>query len=118
MPDEVVETMLAFMKTHDLHQQAEELCRVWIRSSDLEDELIEHGLMPEDIQLVFERCALVFDHGILKHPFVETLIGLYVHVSTVGHFRGQRPIGHYRLITGLDGTEEDDYFVLDKPRQS
>ncbi|WP_145241100.1 hypothetical protein [Urbifossiella limnaea] len=67
----------------------------------------------EHVQAVFERSALVFDHGELSHPFVETRLGLYVPDPAGGWFRGLRPVGHYRLITRLDGTDEDDYLVLD-----
>lgn len=76
------------------------------------------GLASADVQAVFERCALVFTHGILSHPFVETRFGLYVADSEAVWFRGLRPVGHYRLITRLDGTVEDDYLVLDPPQQA
>lgn len=75
----------------------------------------ESGELPvNDVQIVFERTALVFEHGILNYPFVETQFGLYVPGSSVW-FQGLRPIGHYRFITRVDGTVDDDYLVLDKP---
>ena len=68
---------------------------------------------------MFERCALAFDHGVLSYPFVETRLGLYVSDPFGVYFRGGlRPVGHYRLITLLDGTADDDYFVLDEQRQA
>ena len=106
--------MLALAVTHDLRRRAEASCRMGLSSPDLEAELV--GLTPADIQIVFERCTLVFDHGMLSHPFVETRLGLYVPDPSGLYFRGLRPIGHYRLITLLDGTDEDDYLVLDQPR--
>ncbi|AWM35966.1 hypothetical protein C1280_02365 [Gemmata obscuriglobus] len=66
--------------------------------------------------MVFERCALVFEHGILNYPFVETRLGLYVPDPSAVYFQGRRSIGHYRLITLLDGTTDDDYFILDDPK--
>ncbi len=71
-----------------------------------------------DSGVVFERCALVFDHGVLGYPFVETRLGFYVADPSGLYFRGLRPVGHYQLITLLDGTDDDNYFVLDAPRHA
>jgi hypothetical protein len=103
--------MLALADRHDLRQRAEALCRQWLSSA-------AECAPLTDIQIVFERCAIVFDHGILSYPFVETRLGLYVADLTGVYFRGLRPIGHYRLITRLDGTTDDDYFVLDEQRHA
>jgi len=107
--------MLAHAEAHGLRRRAEETCREWLRSTFEEGDL--PGLSPEDVRIEFERCALVFDHGILSYPFVETKLGMYVTDPTGVFFRGLRPIGHYRLITLLDGTDDDDYFLLDDTRQ-
>jgi hypothetical protein len=109
-----VAAMRAVAEAHDLRRRAEESCRVWLRSAFEAGDL--GGLSPEGVEIVFERCALVFDHGILSYSFVETRLGLYVRDTAGADFRGLRPIGHYRLITRLDGTADDDYFVLDEPR--
>ena len=113
-PGDAVAAMLGLADAHNLRRRAEESCREWLRSSAEEGDLGELSL--SDIQVVFERCALVFDHGVLVYPFVETRLGLYVPDPSGVCFRGLRPIGHYRLITLLDGTADDDYFVLDEPR--
>ena len=113
---DAVAAMLALADTHDLRRQAEASCRQCLRSSAEEGEL--GGLSLADVQVLFERCALVFDHGVLSYPFVETRLGLYVPDPTGVYFRGLRPIGHYRLITLLDGTAVDDYFVLDEQRHT
>ncbi|OWK42418.1 hypothetical protein [Fimbriiglobus ruber] len=105
-----VAAMLTLADAHDLRRRAEASCHEWLRSSAEEGDLSELALA--DTQIVFERCALVFDHGILSYPFVETRLGLYVPDATGVYFRGLRPVGHYRLITLLDGTADDDYFVL------
>ena len=110
-----VAAILALVRDQDLRRRAEETCWAWLRSAFEEGDL--SGLSPEDVRIEFERCALIFDHGQLDHPFVETRLGLYVTDPTGVHFRDLRPIGHYRLITLLDGTDDDDYFVLDDPRQ-
>jgi hypothetical protein len=113
---DAVAAMRALADRHDLRRRAEASCRECLRSAAAEGDLA--GLAPEDIQAVFERVALVFDHGVLSHPFVETRFGLYVADPVAGWFRGLRPVGHYRLITRLDGTDEDDYLVLDQQRHA
>ena len=107
----IVSALLTLAESQKLRHRAEETCREWLRSASEEGDL--GGWSLEEIELHFERCALVFDHGILSYPFVETRLGLYVADSTGVCFRGLRPVGHYRLITLLDGTDDDDYFVLD-----
>ncbi len=111
-----VAAMLGLADAHDLRRRAEATCRQWLRVSAAEGDL--GVLSPADIQVVFERCSLVFDHGILSYPFLETRLGLYVADPSGLCFRGLRPVGHYRLITLLDGTEDDDYFVLEKLKQA
>jgi len=115
-PNGVVAAMLGLAEAQDLRRRAEAACRQWLRTADEEGDL--GGLSPGDIQVVFERCALVFDHGVLSYPFVETRLGMYVADPSGVYFRGLRPVGHYRLITLLDGTADDDYFVLDEPRRA
>lgn len=111
---DAVTAMLSLADRHDLRRRAEASCRDWLNSAAADGDL--DGVDPADIQTVFERAALVFDHGVLGYPFVETRFGLYVPDPAAGWFRGLRPVGHYRLITRIDGTVEDDYFVLNKQR--
>jgi hypothetical protein len=111
-----VAAMLALAGRYDLRQRSEESCRESLQSVAEDGEL--GSLRPADIQVVFERCALVFDHAIVGHPFIETRYGLYVPDSAGVYSRGLRPIGHYRLITRLEGTDEDDYLVLEEPEQT
>lgn len=113
---DAVAAMLALVDRHDLRRRAEASCRECLHSAATDGDLL--GLTSADVQAVFERCALVFAHGVLDHPFVETRFGLYVADPEAGWFRGLRPVGHYRLITRLDGTDEDDYLVLNPPRQA
>jgi hypothetical protein len=107
-----VAAMRALADRHDLQGRAETSCRECLRTASADGDL--DGLAAEKIRVVYERSALVFDHGVLGHPFVETRLGLYVDASEEWH-RGLRPVGHYRLITLLDGTDEDDYLIMDKP---
>lgn len=109
--DAMLTALLALVESQDLRRRAIEGCREWLRSSAEEGGL--RGWSTAEIELHFDRCAFVFDHAILAYPFIETKIGLSVSDPSGLHFRGLKSVGHYRLITRLDGTEEDDYFVLD-----
>ena len=111
-----VAALLGLADAHDLRQRANASCRRWLRASAAEGDL--GVLSSADIQVVFERCSLVFDHGILGYPVLETRLGLYVVDPSGLYFRGLRPVGHYRLITLLDGTADDDYFVLENLKQA
>jgi hypothetical protein len=106
-----VAAMLALAEAHDLRRRAEETCRKWLQTAAEEGDLGSRTV--EEVRVVFERCALVFDHGVLSYPFLETRLGLYLDDPDGAWFRGLRPIGHYRLVTLLDGKDDDDYFVLD-----
>jgi hypothetical protein len=113
---DAVAAMLVLAATHELRQRAEAGCRAWLAGAAEDGEL--GGRTPEEIEVVFERCALVFDHGVLSYPFIETRFGLYFSDSTGVVFRGLWPVGHYRLITLLDGTDDDDYLVLDEQQRA
>ena len=113
-PEQLVAALRALANAQQLRQQAEDSCRTWMKNCAADGDM--EGWSPDEIELHFERCALVFDHGILSYPFIETKLGLYVRDPGGFMLGGLLPIGHYRLITFLDGTAEDDYFVLDKDK--
>lgn len=115
IPRDTIAALGALANAHDLRLRAEELCQQWLRSSAEAGDLGRRS--PTDVQVVFERCALVFDHGVLSYPFVETRFGLYVPDPSGIYFCGLRSVDRYRLITRLDGTV-DDYFVLDEQRHA
>jgi hypothetical protein len=71
------------------------------------------GWSAEEIEVHFHHCSLAFDHGVLSYPFVDTRLGLYVRDDTGLFFDGLRPIRYFRLITHLDGTVDDTYFVIE-----
>ena len=71
-----------------------------------------HGWDMEFIQLHVDKRSLVFNHGMLSYPYMDTQIGLYV--EDPSYHKNLKPIGHYRLITTLDGKIDDDYFVLEE----
>ena len=104
----------------NLIDRALKYCNENISSSKSESEAIGepplNGFHPDEIICRFDRQSFVFSHDILDHQFVETQIGLYIKDDDDVHFRGIIPIGTYRLITTLEGEDEDDYFVLTEKR--
>lgn len=114
LPEDAGSSAVAAMRVladgQDLRRLAEVRCLACLRNAAAEGDT--NGLVPEDVRTVFERCALVFAHGQLNYAFVETRLGLRVD-EPARTLDGLKPIGHYRLITRLDGTIEDDYLVLD-----
>ena len=61
----------------------------------------------EDIELRFDKQSFVFENRLLGYPYFDTQLGLYVQTSS-----GELQIGHYRLITTVDGEASDDYLVF------
>jgi hypothetical protein len=75
------------------------------------------GWSIEEIELHFDKCSVVFSHGVLNHPYIDTQIGLYIKDDGGVVFRNLNPIGTYRLITMLDGEINDDYLVIDREKK-
>jgi hypothetical protein len=105
-------------ENHKLIEVALEYCREALKNYVQEEK--ELGIVPldgysiDEIQLHFEKMSLVYKHGILDYPSIDTQIGLYVDAPAGIYFRDIDRIGHYRLITTLDGKVDDDYLVIDK----
>jgi hypothetical protein len=111
--EEVVAALTALAAAQNLRRRAFDNCRVWIRDGAAEGPDGLRGWSAEEIEPHFGSCALFFENGILEYPFVATRLDLFVRGGSSVFFGGLQPVGHYRLITRLDGSDEDDYFVLD-----
>jgi hypothetical protein len=86
---------------HDLVARAMNGCRNWF--------LQEPGSLPyalSDVRIEFASQALYFSSALLSYPYIDTRLRLFV---------SEREIGYYRLITLLDGTDDDDYLVFEQP---
>jgi hypothetical protein len=103
---------------HDLMRRATESCRAFLLDSATEGRLPpdKGGWNIDAIEMRFKSQSLVFAHGLLSYPFMETMFDLYVRDQS-GMYPEGREIGSYRLITLLDGRAEDDYLVIDAPEQ-
>lgn len=84
---------------YQLAEKANRACRHWLSKQDC-------GLPGEWIEAIearFHSHKFCFAHATLPHPFIETRLDLFWH---------RKEIGHYRLISSLDGEPEDDYLVI------
>lgn len=111
---DIVAELLVAAASQRLRERAEEGCCDALARCAIEDadvgEVPLAGFDRVEILVEFGRHALVFKHGTLSYPFVETRIGLFVAAKAPGfYFRDLVPIGCYRLITHLDGEVDDDY---------
>ena len=109
--DELVATLNSLASTQNLSERAMEGCKESIRNCQSEGQSCINGWTLAEIEPHFASCSLVFAHGLLNHPFVDTKLQLGVRDQSGSY----RLIGHYRLITLLDGSDDDDYFVIDSP---
>ena len=62
----------------------------------------------DKLRIEFWCHSLVFKHGLLSYPFIETKLRIFHKDSEIGDCE----VGYYRLITTLDGKIDDDYFVI------
>lgn len=102
VPDDVraiIERLSLLAAEQGLVKAAEQGCTEWFRNHG---EDIPYQL--SDVQMQFCSQSLAFRNSMLAYPYIDTHLTLSV---------DGRDIGSYRLITLLDGTPDDDYFVLD-----
>lgn len=117
LPD-VLKQLEELSRNQKLIEHALKSCKENLDSCFKEDE--EMGFKPlkgwklEEIKMVFEKQSLVFKHGLLSYPYIDTQIGLYVDDHTKIFWNDLCPIGNYSLITHLEGKVVDDYLVIDE----
>jgi hypothetical protein len=120
---DIIRNIETWSEEQNLVDKAIESCKVSLYNCAVEEaELfpmmdtnvdILNGWKISDIQLNFDKQSLVFKHGILSYPYIDTQIGLYVSDQKGSYFRDLKLIGTYRHIVTLDGEVDDDYLVLD-----
>jgi hypothetical protein len=97
---DIVEILREHAKIQRLDQRAKNGIQKWLEQEDN----LPQGCKPDQIHAEFSSRSLCFEPKVLPYAFIETRYELYA---------GKIQIGHYRLITTLDGCDDDDYFVLD-----
>ncbi|MEM8641725.1 MAG: hypothetical protein AAGG51_23345 [Cyanobacteria bacterium P01_G01_bin.54] len=114
---QVVTTLKGLADQQALKMNALQSCHQALKQCILDDREVGEkelgGWLLDEIKLHFDKISLVFEHDILKYPYTDTKIGLYVDDPTSVYLRALKPIGHYRLITLLNGEVEDTYLVIE-----
>ena len=121
--EEAVAALAALSTEQGLRERALALGREVLETTAADERQLDlpqlAGWSPEEIELRFERCALVFRHASIEYPFVDTQIGLFAKVDGAEDLGldleadGLTRIGSYRLITRLDGEVDDDYLEFE-----
>ncbi|NEO87518.1 MAG: hypothetical protein F6J87_25140 [Spirulina sp. SIO3F2] len=115
--EQVITALKGLANQQSLKETALKFCQEGLRQCILDD--VEMGEPPlngwslDEIKLRCDHISLVFEHDILDYPYIETKINLYVDDPTDFYFKALKPIGHYRLITLLNGEIDDTYLVID-----
>ena len=101
----VLATLESHAVQHDLVNRAKLGFQTWL-TGDLADGTVElpGGWSVKQLEADLESINLCFRPAEVDYPFVDTRLAIT---------RGGVVVGHYRLITRLDGSNADDYFVLD-----
>jgi hypothetical protein len=88
-----------------LEQRAHDGFKAWV------DEALAEGVtdLPKnwsyrELTAEFRSMCLWFRPPLLAHAYLDTTLTIK---------REGVPVGRYRLITNLEGEDEDDYFVID-----
>jgi hypothetical protein len=98
---EVVEYLLDLVARDKLIERAMESCDGWFTNNGGEIE----GWISQDLEKQFFSHTLVFQRSDWDLIYIDTRFKL---LTSSG-----REIGHYRLISTLDGEIDDDYLVLE-----
>ena len=112
---DIVKHLQDWSQERNLVEEAFKCCRASLENNELDDKeaKLTARWKLNDIQLHFDRQSLTFKPSVFSQPFIDTRIGLYVAAESKGWFHHLQPIGHYRLITSLDGQTEDDDLIFD-----
>jgi len=98
--DDLLTRLDSHIATHRLIERAEEGFRAWLAepAETLPGEWVADELhaQPDSIHLCIRPAHV-------DYPYIDTKLRI---------LRGDEQVGHYRLITKLDGAVADDYFVL------
>ena len=106
LPDnwqEMITLLVQFSDRNELIKCAEQGYLAWLTN---EAQSIPYS--SDEIRAEFRRHSFTFA-GASPYPFLSTVLDLLF---------DDVPIGYYELITGLDGTELDDFFVLRSDERS
>ena len=97
--DDLLTRLESHITAHQLIERAKEGFHAW---------LAEGGALPKgwsyhELHAQLDSIHLCVHPAHVAYPYMDTKLRI---------LRGNEQVGHYRLITKLDGTAVDDYFVL------
>jgi hypothetical protein len=72
---------------------------IWLKDKDN----IPSNIKVEDIKVKYRSQNLCFSDNLLNKAYITTFYELYFN---------EKEIGYYKLISNIDGTPDDDYFVI------
>ncbi len=102
---DMVERLVLLSASQKLIEEAQGGYALWYKN-----ERDDMPYTPEEVQMVFWRQTLYFQPGSREvqalRPYIATAFKMVAQ---------DQEFGHYRLITCLDGTVEDDYLVWGEP---
>ncbi len=100
----VLATLTKHADDHRLVQRAREGFRAWVDEAVTEGAAdLPTGWNYGQLTAQLASLSLCFRPESVDYPFVDTRLNIQRYGINVGH---------YRLITGMDGSEIDDYFVM------
>ncbi|MGD2182753.1 hypothetical protein [Lusitaniella coriacea] len=97
----VIKYLLDLTSRHKLVEQAMASCDDWFANDGGEID----GWIAQDLEKQFFSHQLIFQRSDWDSIYIDTCLKL---LASNG-----REIGHYRLISTLDGEIDDDYLVLE-----
>jgi hypothetical protein len=98
---EVIEYLLDVTSRHKLVEHAMESCDAWF----INEGGTIAGWISQDLEKQFFSHTLVFQRSDWDLVYIDTRLKLLA--------ANGREVGHYRLISTMDGETDDDYLVLD-----
>lgn len=97
-------TLTKHADDHRLVQRAEAGFKAWVEGAIAEGAVdLPKGWDYSQLTTQLASLNLCFRPESVDYPFVDTRLNI---------LRQGTRVGYYRLITGMDGSEIDDYFVI------
>lgn len=106
---DVKHNLCELAEQQELASRAIAACKTWLNDNRYRDDdtVLIAEFAVDDIEFRFDKQSLVFKNRQLDYEYIDTQLGLYVHRAS-----GELQVGHYRLITTLDGEAVDDYLIF------
>ncbi len=97
---EAVATLIAHAGEQRLVERAQAGFQAWAKEGTGN---LPRGWTHDELRAQLDSINLCFQPGLVGYPYIDTKLDI---------LREDVSVGHYRLITKLDGSAVDDYFVL------